>query len=137
VIALLTGSLLAALALAFVFWPILKGASEGTSHPSVPERPRESSALEAMREIEFDRATGKLSTADYEALRARYGPEALRELDSASTAASAAPASPTADAAEQLIARLRATPAGACPSHGPRPESDALFCSECGRSLAA
>ena len=33
-------------------------------------------------------------------------------------------------------ALLEAT-ARACPTHGPRPESDAEFCSECGRRLAA
>ena len=40
------------------------------------------------------------------------------------------------DAAEQLIARAK-TKARVCPVDGPRPESDAMFCSDCGRYLGA
>ncbi|MDH5234534.1 MAG: cytochrome c biogenesis protein CcsA, partial [Gemmatimonadota bacterium] len=43
---------------------------------------------------------------------------------------------PSDDAAERLIARVKAR-ATTCPSCGPRPEPDALFCSDCGRYLAA
>jgi hypothetical protein len=34
-------------------------------------------ALRALKEIEFDRATGKLADADYDALKQRYTAEAL------------------------------------------------------------
>src|SRR5713101_5035711 len=37
-------------------------------------------ALRALKEIEFDRATGKLADADYEALKNRYTAEALAAL---------------------------------------------------------
>src|SRR5438132_5571762 len=37
-------------------------------------------ALRALKEIEFDRATGKLSDADYDALKAKYAAEALTAL---------------------------------------------------------
>jgi hypothetical protein len=75
-------------------------------------------ALAALREIEFDRATGKLSDADYEELTARYSAEALQHLRAEEAAAAPADGTPT------------------CPACGPRPESDALFCSSCGRNLA-
>lgn len=39
------------------------------------------------------------------------------------------------DLAERLIARVKSR-ATTCPAHGPRPEPDALFCSDCGRYLA-
>jgi hypothetical protein len=48
--------------------------------------------------------------------------------------APSASSEPEDDAVEALIRRYR--PAGAhCPSCGPRPESDAAFCSSCGRPL--
>src|SRR5215470_2422959 len=37
-------------------------------------------ALSALREIEFDKATGKLSEEDYAALKAKYTAEALAVL---------------------------------------------------------
>ena len=86
-------------------------------------------ALRALREIDFDRATGKLSDSDYEMLKAKYTSEALAALraegergtGSDPLGAGAAPRSPLPT----------------CPTHGPRPESDAAFCSDCGRRLAS
>jgi cytochrome c biogenesis factor len=56
----------------------------------------------------------------------------------ARAAASAAGASSAGadDPAERLIARVKARPT-TCPTCGPRPEPDALFCSDCGSYLAA
>jgi hypothetical protein len=116
-------------------------------------------ALTALREIEFDRATGKLSDEDYHALKAKYTAEALALLraeeagkseggdragqvghSGLEAAASEPPAaaSEAADPVEALVAdRIRQLQTGMvrCPSCGPRPEGDALFCSTCGRSL--
>jgi hypothetical protein len=86
-------------------------------------------ALRALREIEFDRATGKLSDADYEALQAKYTAEALAAMR-AEEARATAPG--------PVAARTRApspVPRPSCPTHGPRPEPDAAFCSDCGRRL--
>lgn len=84
-------------------------------------------ALRALKEIEFDRATGKLSDADYEQLKAKYTQEALAALRQEHGAGSTEqrPALPPRPL-------LRAP----CSVHGPRPEHDAVFCSECGRRLA-
>src|SRR5207244_13657233 len=86
-------------------------------------------ALRALKEIEFDRATGKLSDADYDALKAKYAAEALAALraeqpgkgkgETGKVAAPTFPVSPF--------------PFPACPTHGPRREPDAQFCSECRR----
>ena len=97
-------------------------------------------ALAALREIEFDKATGKLSDDDYASLKAKYTAEALAVLRNESAAPPGpAPAAVTeVDAVEGLIAqRVRQLQGQAvkCPACGPRPEGDAIFCSHCGRSL--
>lgn len=137
------GVLLAAAAVWFVLQPIFRpeGAGDGRREaggvdegddPDDDVSPR-AVALRALREIEFDRATGKLSDADYDALHRKYTAEALaalraeggeRGMGKGVAAAATIPHSP-----------FPAVPT--CPSHGPRPESDAVFCSECGRRLAA
>ena len=88
--------------------------------------------LAALREVEFDRATGKLSDADYAFLKARYTKDAVAALraDDASSAGS--------DIETMIAARARALAGGApaCPTCGPRPEADAVFCSTCGLRLS-
>jgi cytochrome c-type biogenesis protein CcmI len=124
--ALIIGTILALAALAFVLYPVLAG-----SGPRPPSRPAEEAltetAVDALREIEFDRATGKLSDADYTTLKHTYTERALAELR-------AAPAEQP-DVAEAVVLAYRAR-RGSCAVHGPRPERDALYCSECGRYLA-
>jgi len=81
-------------------------------------------ALRALKEIEFDRATGKLSDADYDALKNQYTGMALDALREAGPShAFPHPASPI--------------PHPACPIHGPSSEIGARFCPECGRRLSA
>jgi hypothetical protein len=85
-------------------------------------------AVAALREIEFDRATGKLSDSDYAQLKERYTREALAQMRSTGSPA-------VVDEIEAAIRAYRAQ-RPACAVHGPRPETDAAFCSECGRYLA-
>ncbi|HKA57285.1 MAG TPA: zinc ribbon domain-containing protein [Gemmatimonadales bacterium] len=86
-------------------------------------------ALRALKEIEFDRATGKLSDSDYAALKAKYTAEALAALRGT-------PGYETRDAGSLTPAHPASRiPHPACPDHGARPEKDAQFCSECGRRL--
>ena len=96
-------------------------------------------ALLALKEIEFDRETGKLSDADYEYLKGKYTAEALQALREDEGHG-------MRDDAEAMIAQrvrvLRSAAATAppgtpsCPSCGPRPEADAVYCSTCGGKLA-
>lgn len=135
-VALLLGSVLAVAGLAYVLWPLLRGVVLAPSVTNAVESP-EASAVEALREIEFDQATGKLSAEDYASLRASYTPLALAELR-AQDAASSQSTQDATDAAELLIARARSAAAGkVCAVDGPRPEPDAVFCSDCGRFLGA
>jgi len=92
-------------------------------------------ALRALKEIEFDRATGKLSDGDYETLKARYTAEAIAALRAEQPGSEMRDAGSVAsDAASHPVSRI---PHPACPTHGPRPERDAEFCSECGSRLAS
>jgi hypothetical protein len=96
--------------------------------PEEFEETRKGMALGALKEIEFDRATGKLSEEDYEALKAKYTIRAVEILREEQT-----------DPVEALIAArvksLRDGQVPSCPTCGPRPESDAAFCSSCGSRL--
>jgi double zinc ribbon protein len=86
-------------------------------------------ALRALREIEFDRATGKLSDADYDALKGKYTAEALAALRAEEGRVTAAGSVVTPTRPPSPL------PRPSCPTHGPRPEPDAVFCSDCGRRL--
>jgi len=123
-----------------------------STHPSAPgldDEPEEFDqtpkgiALAALKEIEFDRATGKLSEEDYEFLRARYSQQALAALDAETATRDTAVAAAPADVESLIAARARAlrtaaaTGAPTCPTCGPRPEPDAIFCSDCSARLVA
>ena len=133
-----------AFALALVVEPMLRSARPASvplDLPDFEETPR-GIALAALREIEFDRETGKLSDADYAGLKQQYtqaAVQAMRAEDRVEEAATPAPGG-TPDAVEAIISAkvraLRNAPGGmACPACGPRPEPDAEFCSNCGNRL--
>ncbi|HUQ19435.1 MAG TPA: hypothetical protein VM099_07465 [Gemmatimonadaceae bacterium] len=107
-IPLIAGSVLALLALSFVLYPLLV-TSPTVYRPEVsasPDEAQSNSAIDALREIEFDRETGKLSETDYSALKTEY--------------------------TQRAVAVMRAGGGPVCDVCGPRPERDALFCSNCG-----
>ncbi len=103
-------------------------------------------ALSALKEIEFDLATGKLSDEDYALLKGKYTAVALRELRAEDggkeVVAAALPATTDSDVEAAIAARARVVRGqGAsgrvCASCGPRPEPDAEYCSSCGMAVAA
>lgn len=130
---LIVGILLATGASYFVLRPILRPAPDvdiplgDEGDDPNDDMSRQAVALRALKEIEFDRATGKLSDVDYNELHAKYQSEALAALRGEQGAVSRelqpkpAPRSPL--------------PAPTCPVDGSRPELDAVFCSTCGRRL--
>ncbi len=128
---------ISALVLWLMFEPVVGSARTALvlPEPEAPEETRRGIALLALKEIEFDRETGKLSDSDYHDLKARYSTEALAAIDA--DAASADPEAMIAARVRQLqAAGASGVPAPPpCPRCGPRPESDALFCSACGLSL--
>jgi hypothetical protein len=95
-------------------------------------------ALLALREIEFDKATGKLSDEDYGALKAKYSTAAVAAIraEDVGSIPGAGTEGVADDVAEAAVLRARRRGASTCPGCGPRPEPGAVFCSTCGRSLA-
>jgi ribosomal protein L40E len=106
--ALLIGTALAVASLCFVLYPLFRTAMVAPRR-SRNESRSQSSAVEALRELEFDRQTGKISDADYEPLKARY--------------------------TSQALAVMRAGNMSVCERCGPRPVGNAEFCSNCGAVL--
>jgi ribosomal protein L40E len=107
--ALLVGTALAVASLCFVLYPLFRADISIAQRKSQTQRPRQIAAVDALRELEFDRQTGKISDSDYEPLKARYTAQAL--------------------------AVMRAGNAPVCEKCGPRPEADAQFCASCGSQL--
>jgi hypothetical protein len=124
-LALLVGTILAVGALAYVLYPLVAGAvPRPRRRRPATAAPAEHEAVAALREIEFDRVTGKLSDADYDELKSRYTERALAALRQSASD------SPVDDAEAAVLAvRQRMRRCGTC---GPRPEPDATYCSSCG-----
>jgi hypothetical protein len=138
---LIVGILLAGGATFYVLLPILRPPAPTPARGLVPSDEGEDPdddmspqtvALRALKEIEFDRATGKLSDGDYRSLKAKYTEEALAALRGGGDAGGGAGAGAPRRAAARPASPV---PRPACPVDGPRPEPDAVFCSTCGRRL--
>jgi hypothetical protein len=131
---LIVGTLLAVVAVAYVLYPLLFGSAPVSRRPIglplVAPAPDED-AIVALREIEFDRATGKLSDTDYAELKARYTARALATMRA--RGAGGVDASPE-DLVEATVLAYRAR-LKSCAQCGPRPEPDAVYCSNCGSYL--
>ena len=137
---LLAAVLLAGLVLWLILDPLQNPEAAGPSfiEPDDPDETPKGIALIALKEIDFDRATGKLSDEDHATLKERYSREALAAIQAEDARK---PPSPD-QVVEQLIAgrvaalRGEPMPGGLiCPLCGPRPEVDARFCSTCGLAL--
>lgn len=113
--ALVAGTLLALLALAFVLYPLFREplGVRGAMLPRAGSRGGMSTAVDALREIEFDHVTGKLSESDYAELKAEYTTRAVSAMR-------------VGEESSTMI----------CERCGPRPEPNAMFCSECGSALS-
>jgi len=83
VIELLAAAIIGAALLWLVVQPILapSTAAPVDLDPLDPEETPRGQALLALKEIEFDRATGKLSDTDYAALKVKYSAAAIAALD--------------------------------------------------------
>ncbi len=107
--ALLIGTALAVASLCYVLYPLYRVGVPTIPRASAVRGRRQSFAVDALRELEFDRQTGKISDSDYEPLKARY--------------------------TRQALASMRAGDSPVCENCGPRPEADAEYCSKCGGAL--
>jgi hypothetical protein len=132
--ALVVGTVLAVAALSFVLYPLFFGTLERPREDKPAAGAADDSAIVALREIEFDRATGKLSDADYAELKGTYSERALREMRDAQPEAADIASAPL-DVIEARVRQYRVTHRE-CPTCGVRPEADAVYCSTCGGYLA-
>ena len=139
----------AALALAIaLLWLVLQPLIRPPSvlptpfEPPDPEETPKGMALAALKEIEFDRETGKLSDADYDLLKTKYTAVALEALRGEQAAVASDDVETLIAAKVRLLRSASAAtssdaPPPVCISCGPRPEADAVFCSSCGLCLDA
>jgi rRNA maturation endonuclease Nob1 len=127
-----------------VLQPLIRPRPSQPSYPEPvdPEETPKGIALTALKEIEFDRETGKLSDADYELLKAKYTAAALDALRSEHGEGASDDIEAMIAAKVRVIRSASAatspdasTPGTICTGCGPRPEPDAVFCSSCGRRL--
>lgn len=144
---MVAGLLVALAALAMVLEPLALagGAAKAAGAPAEDDGDFEDltesdspkvRALLALREIEFDRATGKLAEEDYIRLKARFESQAIEAIRGEEQR-EREETRPASDRAEDAIRRARQGGPRTCPTCGPRPESNAVYCSQCGRSLVA
>ncbi|MDP2469578.1 MAG: zinc ribbon domain-containing protein [Candidatus Palauibacterales bacterium] len=107
------GSIMAVLVAAVIFAPMIEGRwREGRDDGSAESR--KEAAIEALRELEFEYQTGKVSDGDYALLRARYARDALAARDELG----------------------EVTPDRTCPGCGAGVGQGAHFCSACGGALS-
>ena len=134
-------------ALWLVLQPLLRPRSP-TSLPFEPLDPEETPkgiALAALKEIEFDRETGKLSDDDYELLKAKYTVAAVEALrrDQAGAVSNDVEALIAAKVrllrSAQAATTLDTAPAARhyCDQCGAGLVAGSRFCEACGRPVAA
>ena len=145
---LVTGIVVAVFALAVVLEPLLRSQGAGGGSPwdwvededDLVDLEESGSAkikaLLALREIEFDRATGKLSDDDYASLKQEYSQAALAAIKEEEAAdVEKADTDPVPPDSEAVIALARSQRSGECPTCHYTLEPGSTFCSSCGRSL--
>jgi hypothetical protein len=145
---MLAEAVAAALLGMLALWLVLRPLLAPPRPPDLVQEPMEQDetprgvALLALKEIEFDRETGKLSDADYQYLKTKYTAEALEVLRHENEGVPGVPGdveSLIADRVQTLRSAAASAPPGmpVCVTCGMRPEPDAVYCSTCGGRLPA
>jgi hypothetical protein len=150
------GSILLGVALLFIVaflvarpWLEPAAGGETEADPAAPLLLERERTLAALRDLDFDYATGKLPDDDYAAQRAQLvaqGADVLRQLDALAPAGAPAPIAGIEDEIEAAIARRRTSPAPAAPRRAAeagieaaiaqrRQPGAARFCGQCGQPL--
>ena len=141
---MIVGIFVALVALALILEPLVRPERAYAAHgrtspiddldftdPQESDSPKVQ-ALMALKEIEFDRATGKLSDEDYSSLKSKYSAEALKAIKAEDQAEEAA--EDVQDLAEAAIQRARGK-AKFCSECGAQLPAIAKFCGECGTKV--
>lgn len=108
------GTIMAILIAAVIFAPMIEGRwRQGKGEGAGSPEERKDAAIAALRELEFEYQTGKVSEEDYATLRSRYAREALAARNELGETAGES----------------------TCPSCGSRLREDAKFCTACGGAV--
>ncbi len=134
---LIGGILLAAGVLLYVVEPVLarRGAPIHDDDDHDESAARRRIALTALRDLEYDRATGKLDGHDYETLKTELSHDALRQLGKGRDPRVERASAALEEEIAQLRSALRAGLECAQCAHLNRP--GARFCAHCGHALEA
>lgn len=128
----------------FVAAPLFEAVRRGRAGRSDPDRIRleheRALAVQALRELEFDREMRKLSEADCAELKERLAARALRAM-AALEKLDQKDAAKTPGGGRKRVARITAAAPGAgaavrfCPACGKPVAGNVNFCAECGAAL--
>ena len=122
--ALIIGFILLGTALVFVSRPFWEKRKKGAADSSTTKVSRRESVLAALRDLDFDFKTGKVSEEDYQPLRAQLLAEAAQYIESEKN---------EDQKLEALIqARRKGQQKIKCEHCGAPMETDQKFCSKCG-----
>ncbi|MCK5652053.1 MAG: c-type cytochrome biogenesis protein CcmI [Gemmatimonadetes bacterium] len=136
---LMLGALLVTAAVViYVLYPIITGAQaplERLDDEPTEAEMRKTVALKALRDVEYERAMGKLDDGDYEFLKAELSSEALAALQAEEEATGAGGSSAAGLEGEIVAARARLRSGPICDACGEANETGSRFCAQCGRPL--
>lgn len=130
--AILIGLAILTVSLLFLLAPFKPGGQKKTSKPTslANSAGGRTVALAALRDLDFDFKTGKISEEDYPALRAGLLVEAAQQIQQEETKDS------EVEALIQARRRARGDSSAAdCPYCGKRVRVGDLFCASCGNRL--
>jgi hypothetical protein len=128
---------------AWIARPLLQGGvrEPTSSSAAVALLAQREAAIAVLRDLESDRADGRIAADDYERLRAEVvgeGTAALAALDRLAIARDRDGARRLAQIEAEVARRVaaRVAPRGPCPACGHLPTPDDRFCGRCGTALA-
>ena len=141
--ALLTGGVIL-----YILLPVIQGRSaslERADDELTESEAKKRVSLLALRDVEYDFATGKLDEKDYKELKGEISREALaalREVETESEDRGGGTAPPVAGGAEDLEAEIAAVREGlhkgtTCQTCGQVNADGSRFCANCGAQLKA
>ena len=146
---LLVKVLLAVAAVAFISYPLLKDHRADEDDLELPEEDeelyrRKEATYSALKELEFDYKTGKLSEQDFHELETRFKSDALEILEAIDQMEHPAPKAKLVGrtgrgkgGTESKPVRPAALPVDTCGSCGNVNPSGAQFCAICGDALGS
>lgn len=139
---------LGAIVVAFVLYPVFTEATTGAAFdpgeldpeldPSLSElRDKKARLYESIRELDFDKAAGKISEADFESARTDYLSQVSAVIAQLDALAPPEPKPASSHPTEKPAAKEKpgAEPGLECGSCGESNPNGSKFCLECGKSL--